>query len=159
MGDIPVDGMTRVAWVSSVADIAAPTTDELNAGLLLQETLTADGLMGFEPETADVPATSLASTFDTVDVGRDSFSNTALRFKKQTGTDTIYNTLTRLTAGYVVIRRDVGEGTAWATAQPVEVFPVRCGQTRRLAPESNSMTRYEVTVKITSSPELRAAVA
>ena len=159
MADIPVDGNTRVAWVPTIATKTAPTTTELNAGILLQSFITADGLAGFEPETADVDTTSLASTFNTVTNGRDTFSGTMLRLKKQDGTDTVYNTLTRNTAGYIVIRRDIAESTAWASTQKVEVYPVICGQTKRLNPEANTVARYEVPTKITSAPELRATVA
>ncbi|MGC5019011.1 hypothetical protein [Micromonospora sp. DT47] len=159
MADIPVDGNTRVAWVPAISNKALPTTTELNAGLLLQSLVTADGLAGFEPETADVDTTSLASTFNTVTIGRDTFSGTMLRLKKQDGTDTAYNTLIRGAAGYIVIRRDVLETTAWTAAQKVEVYPVVCGQTKRLNPEANTVARYEVPTKITSAPELRAVVA
>jgi hypothetical protein len=159
VADIPVDGFTRVFWVSAISNIALPTTTELNAGLSLTSTMTPDGLMNFQPDTADVDNSSLASTFDTVDVGRDSFKNTALRLKKQTATDTIYNTMTRGTAGYVVVRRDVDQSTAWTTGQAIEVYPAKCGQTRRLDPAANEETKYEVPIKITSQPNLRAAVA
>jgi hypothetical protein len=159
MADFAVDGLTRVAWVPAISNIALPTTTELNAGILLQSVLTADGLNGFEPTTADVDTTGLNSTFDTKTIGRDSFSGTMLRLKKQTGTDTVYNTLIRGASGYIVIRRDITETTAWATAQAVEVYPVTCGQTKRLAPVANSVTKYEVDTKITSAPNLRAAVA
>jgi hypothetical protein len=159
MADFAVDGLTRVAFVSTIANIALPTTTELNAGTLLQTVLTADGLNGFEPTTADVDTTGLNSTFDTKTIGRDSFSGTMLRLKKQTGTDTVYGLLLRGTVGYIVIRRDIAETTAWASSQAVEVYPVTCGQTRRLAPVANSVTKYEVDTKITASPNLRAAVA
>ncbi|MEV4521478.1 hypothetical protein AB0J77_14715 [Micromonospora tulbaghiae] len=159
MADIPVDGNTRVAWVPAISNKAAPTTGELNAGILLQSLITADGLAGFEPETADVDTTSLASTFNTVTIGRDTFSGTMLRLKKQDGTDTAYNTLVRGAAGYIVIRRDILETTSWAAGQKVEVYPVVCGQTKRLNPEANTVARYEVPTKITSAPELRATVA
>ena len=159
MADIPVDGMTRVAWVPAISNIASPTTTELNAGMLLQSTMTPDGLAGFEPDTADVDNSALDSTFDTVTIGRDSFKGTMLRLKKQTGTDTIYSTLTRGTAGYVVVRRDITSTTGWASTQPVEVYPATLGQTKRLTPEANTVTRYDVPVKITSTPNLRAAVA
>jgi hypothetical protein len=159
MADIVVDGFTRAYWVSAIANIAAPTTTELNAGLSLTATLTADGLQGFQPDTADVDNSSLASTFDTVTIGRDSFKNTALMLKKQTGTDTIYNTLTRGTAGYVVLRRDIDQATAWASTQAVEVYPVICGQTQRQDPAANEVTKYKVPTKITSTPNLRSAVA
>ncbi|WP_371409736.1 hypothetical protein OG423_14115 [Micromonospora zamorensis] len=159
MADIPVDGNTRVAWVPAVSNKVTPTTTELNAGILLQSLITADGLAGFEPETADVDTTSLASTFNTLTIGRDSFSGTMLRLKKQDGTDTAYNTLIRGASGYIVIRRHVTETTAWAAGQKVQVFPVICGQTRELAPEANTVARYEVPTKINATPELRATVA
>jgi len=153
------DGNTRVAFVSSIANIALPTTTELNAGILLQSVITADGLMGFEATTAEVDTSSLASTFDTKGIGRDSFSNTGLKLKKQSGTDTTYNTLTRGTAGYIVIRRDIVETTGWVSSQAVEVYPIICGQRKLLAPEANSIRKYEVPTPITSAPNLAATIA
>jgi len=61
VADIFADGNTRVAWVGAISNIASPTTTELNAGILLQSVITADGLMGFEATTAEVDTTSLAS--------------------------------------------------------------------------------------------------
>jgi hypothetical protein len=58
-----------------------------------------------------------------------------------------------------VIRRSVAESTAWTTAQGVEVYPALCGEVARMDPEPNSVERYEIPMKITSSPALRAAVA
>jgi hypothetical protein len=159
MADITADGKTRVYWVTTVANIAAPTTTELNAGISLQATLTADGLMGLAPDTADVDTSSLASTFNTNVNGRTSFSGTGLRLKKQSGTDTIFTTLTRDTAGYLVVRRSVAESTAWASTQACEVYPALCGEVKRLDPEPNTVERYEIPIKVTSTPNLRAAVA
>lgn len=159
MPDITSDGKNRVAWVTAIANINAPTVAELTAGILLQSTLTADGLMGLKPDTADVDTSSLASTFNTTVNGRTSFSNVGLRLKKQSGTDTIFTTLVRDTAGYLVVRRSITESTAWASTQPVEVYPALCEEVARVDPEPNSVERYEVGLKITSSPALRAAVA
>jgi hypothetical protein len=159
MPDITADGKTRVYWVTTIANTAAPTTTELNAGISLQATLTADGLNGLAPDTADVDTSSLASTFNTTVNGRTSFSNTMLRLKKQSGTDTIFTTLVRDTAGYLVVRRSVTESTAWASAQAVEVYPALCGEVARMDPEPNSVERYQIPIKITASPSLRAAVA
>lgn len=159
MADIVVDGFTRVAYVPTIANIAAPTTTELNAGILLQSVMTPDGLTGFEPTTADVDNSALNSTFDTKTIGRDSFSGTKLTFKKQATGDTTYTTLTRGTAGYIVVRRYIDNATAWTTAQVIEVYPVIFGQTRNLAPTANSVTKWEVDTKITTTPNIRAAVA
>jgi hypothetical protein len=46
MADITADGKTRVYWVTTISNQNAPTTAELNAGISLQATLTADGLNG-----------------------------------------------------------------------------------------------------------------
>jgi hypothetical protein len=159
MPDITADGKTRVYWVTSIANINSVTTSELNAGIALHSTLTADGLNGFQPATADVDTSALDSTFNTVVNGRTSFDNTTLRLKKQSGTDTIFTTLTRDTTGYVVIRRSVTASTAWASAQAIEVYPALCGEVARMDPEPNSLERYEIPIKITSSPALRSAVA
>ena len=159
MADIVVDGFTRVAYVSAISNIAAPTTSELNAGVLLQSVMTPDGLIGFESSTADVDNSALNSTFDTKTIGRDSFSGTMLRFKKQATGDTTYTTLTRGTAGFIVVRRYIDNATAWASTQVVEVYPVIFGQTRNLTPAANEVTKWEVDTKITTTPNIRAAVA
>lgn len=159
MADITADGKTRVYWVTSIASQNAPTTTELNAGIALQSTLTADGLNGLNPDTADVDTSALDSTFTTNVNGRTSFSNVMLRLKKQTGTDTIFDTLVRDTAGYLVVRRSVASTTAWASSQKIEVYPALCEEVSRLDPAPNTVERYEIGLKITASPSLRAAVA
>jgi len=157
--DSLADGRTRVAYVPAIASIAAPTTSELNAGLLLNSILTPDGLIGFEPTTADVPTDALDSVYDTVDNGRMSFSGTMLRLKKQLTGDTAFTTLVRDVTGYIVIRRDLASTTAWASMQAVEVYPIKCGDRRRLAPEKNAVSKYEVPTKPWVAPNLYAAVA
>lgn len=160
MADVFSDGNVRVAYVPTIANIAAPTTVELNAGTLLQSTLTADGLEGFEATTAEVDTTALASTFNTKNLGRDDYSGTLLRLKKQTvGSDTIRTLLARGTTGYVVIRRGITETTAWAAAQQVEVYPIICGRRKELKPEANTVMRYEVPTMVTSAPNPDAVVA
>lgn len=160
MADVFADGQVRVAFVAAISNIAAPTTTELNAGTLLQSTLTADGLVGFEATTAEVDTTSLASTFSTKNIGRDEYSGTLLRLKKQTvGSDPVRTLLARGTTGYVVVRRGIAETTAWTAAQQVEVYPVICGRRKELSPEANSVLRYEVPTPVTSAPNPDAVVA
>ena len=160
MPDSLSDGRTRVSWVPTIANANLnPTTAELNAGNLLSTLLTPDGLVGFEPETGDVDVSSIDSTFDTKLAGRASFSGTLLRLKKQTGSDAIYNMFVRDLAGYVVVRRDLSSGTAWAASQAVEVYPAVTGETRNVAPEGNTVHRYEVPIKISATPNLRATTS
>lgn len=159
MADIISDGNTRVAWVTSISNTSAPTAAELNAGIVLQSTMTPDGLSGFQPTTADVPNRKLDSTFNTVDTGTVSFSNVELRFYKQSGTDTIYNTLIRGTAGYVAVRRSAPAGGVFATSDKVQIYPAKCGETSWMDPEQDTEERYAIPIKITSQPVIRAVVA
>lgn len=161
MADIIVDGMTRVSWVPTIANIAAPTVAELNAGTTLQSTLIPAGMEGWENTTAEVDNTSLASVFDTKLPGRQSFSGTGLVFKKQTPTDTIFNLMTTPnTDGYIVVRDGMAESTAWATSQNVEVYPVRTATHSMLGRgEANSVLRYRVPTPITAKPNLKAVTA
>ncbi|HTI26187.1 MAG TPA: hypothetical protein VL652_34680 [Kutzneria sp.] len=161
MADVLTDGNTRVAYAPTISNIAAPTTTELNAGILLQSVLTADGLVNFESSTDKVDNTALNSKFSTAVPGRPSFGDTRLRLKKQASGDTAYSTLITATAGYIVIRRDVAETTAWTSTQPVEVYPIICGEVSLLPPDggNQSVRKYEVPVIISAQPNLRAVVA
>ena len=69
MSDIISDGYTRVSWVSSISNTAAPTTTELNAGVALESYITADGYEN-GVTTAKVDTTALNSTQNTAAAGR-----------------------------------------------------------------------------------------
>ena len=159
MSDIIGDGKTRVDHVPAIASQNAPTTTELNAGIRVSANMTKDGLVGFKPETADAPTSGIESTFDTAVNGRRTFSGMALRFKKQSGTDTVYTTLAPDATGYIVVRRGITATTAYASAQAIEVYPVMYGEAAFMDPEDNMPLRYEVPIMLTGAPSLRAAVA
>lgn len=160
MADELGDGNIRVAYFPSCATIVSPTKAELDAGILLHWIITPDGLIGFEPDTADTPTGALASVFNTVDNGRISFSGTMLRLKKQVTSDTTYTTLGVMNAtGFLGIRLGLPADTAWASVQQLRVFPVKTGKRRDLTIEENSVRKYEVPIKIYLAPELDAVVA
>jgi hypothetical protein len=159
MADILSDGNIKVYAVPTIVDIAAPTVAECNAGIKLQDKITADGFIGFKPDTADVDTSALDATFNTAKPGRASFSGMMLRLKKQDGTDTIYNTLIRNYTFYVVVRQSSDSDDAWASTNKVRVYPVTCGEVAHIDPEPNTLERYEVPLKPSSEPNLRAVVA
>lgn len=159
MPDIIGDGKERWDFLPAVANIASVTTTELNAGIRISQWMTKDGATGFAPDTADSPTASLESTFDANVNGRRSFSNPRIRLKKQSGTDTAYNTLIPDATGFLVRRKSIAATTAYASAQPIQVYPVMCGETAWLDQDDNMPERYDVPIKITSQPNLRAVVA
>lgn len=158
MADIITDGRTKVWLVPAVSNIAAPTTAELNAGTAIEGLMTPDGLIGFEPTTADVDNSALNSTFDTLLPGRASFSNTTVRLKKQSGVDAVYNAFPRDTVTFVAIRRGTLSTTAWASADKVEIYPAQTGERRNLPPAANEVQKYEIPLKITTTPNIAATV-
>ena len=159
MADIIGDGKERWDWVPSISNIAAPTTAELNAGVRISQWMTKDGATGWSPEVADAPNSSIESTFDTAVNGRRTFSGPRLRFKKQSGSDTVYTTITPDATGYITRRKSLAAATAFASAQPIQVYPVMAGEAAWLDQEDNMPERFDIQFKITSQPSLRAAVA
>ncbi|MFF4489415.1 hypothetical protein ACFY0F_23450 [Streptomyces sp. NPDC001544] len=159
MSDLISDGMTRVAWVSSIANISAPTAAELTAGSDFTTRITPDGLK-LDPSTADVDTSSLASTFDTKTVGRVGF-DVELTFKRGTtgAEDLPFTTLKYGVSGYLAVRRGVAYSTAWTAGQKVEVYPITCGEPQNSSPAANEVLKFVSPMKVTSQPSTNATVA
>lgn len=159
MSDLISDGKTRVAWASSIANIAAPTTTELNAAADFTPRITPDGLK-LDPSTADVDTSSLASTFDTKEVGRVGFDAEVTFKRGSTGPEDLpYTTLRYGIHGYLVIRRGVDYATAWTAGQKVEVYPVACGEPANVSPAANEVLKFVSPMKVTTAPNTYATVA
>lgn len=159
MADLISDGMTRVAWVSSIANINAPTAAELTAGSDFTTRITPDGLK-LDPSTADVDTSSLASTFDTKTVGRVGF-DVELTFKRGTTPteDLPYTTLKYGVSGFLAVRRGVAYGTAWTAGQKAEIYPITCGEPQNSSPAANEVMKFVSPMKVTSQPATAATVA
>jgi hypothetical protein len=109
-----------------------------------------------------VDNTKLDSTFDTSLPGRVSWANVSLTLSKDDGSpDTIFNLLTTPgTNGFIAIRDGVDAATAWATADKLEVYPIRTNtHTMQGRGEANSLLRFTVPINITLKPNLKAIVA
>ncbi len=163
MADSFNDGRIAVWDVPTIANIAAPTVAELNAGFALQCLIDADGgIVGFEPETAEIPNDKLCSVNDSKTIGRESYSNTMIKLYRQgnnTDTDATRARMVRGYTTYIVIRRDLAETTAWAANQKVEVFPVICAGRKEEPYAKNSVHKYNVPTMITGATNLNAVVA
>ncbi|MFJ2007410.1 phage tail tube protein [Streptomyces chartreusis] len=159
MSDLINDGMTKVSWVASIANINAPTAAELTAGQDFTARITPDGLK-IDPSTADVDNSSLASRFDTKTVGRVGY-DVELTFKKgSTGGENLpFTTLKYGVSGYLAVRRAVTYETAWAATQKVEVYPVTCGEPQNVSPAANEVMKFVSPMKVTSQPATDATVA
>ena len=159
------DGMYRVSWVDAIADINAPTTTELDAGISLECQITPDGL-GREASDESVDTSRLCSVFSTMQVGRTSFetSVTLVRLDEANMTppateDEAYRTLVKGKRGFLVVRDNLAAETAWTAAQDCEVYPVQCGTRSKATPAANEQQTFTLPLMVTSDPALYAVVA
>lgn len=159
MADLISDGNTKVAWVTSIANINSPTAAELNGGNDWTQRLTPDGLKT-DPTTADVNTSSLASQFDTNQPGRRSYA-CEITFKRGSTAleDQPYTTLNYGTAGFLVVRRGTAFATAFTAGDRVEVYPVAAGEPQNVAPAANEVLKVTVSLKVTNDPATHATVA
>jgi len=160
MADFAVDGNVRASFVSTITNIAAPTTAQLNAGTALESYLTPDGLE-ISPNESEVDSNVLSSTFDLTSPGRLKFDITLTGKKQAQGdTDTVHDALsTRLTTGYLVVRRGKAATTAWTVGDKVEVYPVKTGQMVYPTGAANEVQTWQVKLFNTASSNLLATVA
>lgn len=157
MADLLSDGNVRVTFATSISNIAAPTTAELNAGTALESLITPDGL-DISSSTAAVDTSALNSTFNTQSAGRRAY-DIKLTFKRQTPTDTALNLFPYRTSGYLVVRRTVAATTAWTASQKVEVYPVQSGEASLMKPAANEVAKFESTFFLTADANTSATVA
>lgn len=153
------DGMIRVYYVPTIANIAAPTVAELNAGTRLDSIMTKDGIKVPSNQNM-VDDANLSDTFDAQVVG--SFGGPISMTLKRDGTpasDTAWNLITYGLTGYVAVRRGVASGTAWTIAQKAEVYPSMFHEPLPVDPASNEQGRFTATGAVTAQPNLKATVA
>jgi hypothetical protein len=157
MSTITLDGQTRVTWVAledGIADLNAPTAEELTAGTDLQDHMTPDGLT-VTPTTGSIDNSNLGSTFTTAQNGRRSFSS-SVKVQQQTATaDPLGGILLYDAAGFLCIRRGVAKATAWTASQEVEVYPMVCGEPSVPASAPEQIWTYEVPMMVTDDPVTR----
>lgn len=151
------EGMTKVSWVPTIADVSAPTVAELTAGTDITTLLTKDGLnISLSQNTVD--NSSLAETFDAQVVGSWGGS-VSLTFKRDGATDTAWDLFTYGETGYVVVRRGEAYDGAFAASDKLEVYPAQAGEPIPNATAANQQATATVTMAVTAQPDLHAVAA
>lgn len=151
------DGMIKVYFVTTIANKAAPTVAELNAGTDISNFITKDGLT-VPSNQNNVANASLAETFDSELPGSfgGPLSMTGIR---DAATDTFWNLVVYGTAGFIVVRRGTATATAWASTQKVEVYPMTWHEPIPMQTASNEQGRFTAAAPVSSQPSLKATVA
>lgn len=149
--------MIKVYFVTTIANKAAPTVAELNAGTDISNFITKDGLT-VPSNQNNVANASLAETFDSELPGSfgGPLSMTGIR---DAATDTFWNLVVYGTAGFIVVRRGTATATAWASTQKVEVYPMTWHEPIPMQTASNEQGRFTAAAPVSSQPSLKATVA
>jgi len=156
MADLGFDGMVRVCFAPTIADIDAPTIAELTAGVDLEGRLLPDGL-NTPSDTGRVDNSKMKSTFTTEIAGRRSFSGITVRYVRGPESDTeateVEEALVYRAVGFLVIRRDKLATAAWAAADKVEVYPVQVLQPNPDSPAPDTLQAVEVGFALQAEPK------
>lgn len=153
------EGNTKVAYVTTIADIDAPSAATLTAGTDISRLLTKDGLTTPDSQNM-VDSSTLADTFDAQRVGSWGGSISLTGFRDSVDAeDDLWNLAVYGTEGYLVIRRGLPYDTAWAAAQDVEVYPIEFHEPVMNATGANEEARFTVGCAVTGQPNKRATTA
>lgn len=154
------DGMTKVTFVKTIADISGPTTAELTANdaIDLSDYLTKDG---WQPQVNNnsVDAGKLSETFDANVPGTwgGSIEITCLR-NNEAGEDLAWSTLKYGLTGYAVVRFGQPEAEDYEDGDRVEVWPVIAAQSQMGGTSTNTNATFTTTLNVPSQPDLYAIV-
>lgn len=157
MADLSFDGNMRVSFVPTIANIAAPTVVEVNAGTDLTPRLTPDGL-SISTDTNSIDNTKMSSTANSSKAGRRTFTASVTYTRGTAAPELAVETaLVYRAAGYLVVRRDIAYTTAFAAAQKVEVYPVEVGEPNPTSPAPDALQNVEVPMMISADPKSYSA--
>lgn len=126
MAVVIIDGRVRVTFATAIANIAAPTVSELNAGTALEGYMTPDGL-DISVATSAVDVSNLASTVSAERAGRRKPS-IMLKFHHDDVSDVGWNLLPYRTNGFLAVRLGIDRATAYASTQRIKVYAIETGE-------------------------------
>lgn len=159
MGRIIPNQNTWIGFIASggiASGSLIPTAAEINTAVNLTNLL-----MGLNASSQGnvVPTPSFDTLFETSIIGTSQATFTADFYRDSTA-DTAWNTLPRGTAGYFVVSRFGGSGTAAKpiTGDKVEVWPVTVVSRTAANMANNTVQSFTVTASINVAPNEAATV-
>lgn len=153
------DGFTKVAYVTAIADISAPSVGtELNSAADWSQFIIKGGLK--EPnDQNNMPVANLAERFNAQHPS--SFGGAIeLTAMRDDTVDTVWDTVAFGVAGFLVIRSSgIPSSSAFATSDPLRVYPVTFHDPVMADPASDTPDQFTVMAPVTSEPDVKAVAA
>lgn len=138
-------GVTRVLWVVTIANKAAPTRAELNAGTDLSNEIQENDGWLIESESVETP--DLGRTFTSSIPGSTSAEDSSLTMYADLGGTDARDLMPRGTNGFIVWM-DGGD----VTGRTMDVFPVRIGSVGKNRTVDDEAATLTINYNITSEP-------
>lgn len=145
----PADGNIVTLWVPTIANIKAPTLDEIDAATDISNYVMLGG-WNFEPSQATVSDQRENSSQDYGIPGRKSVGDCSIEVIDNTNTqreeteNTAVATLTEGVEGFFLRRRGLPTDEAFAAGQKVSVVAARIGAKASIKPDENTMQRATI---------------
>lgn len=148
----PADGSTRVYWVEGedgIANVHAPTTADLNAGVDLSCHIMSGGL-ALGVSTGIIDTASLCSAFVSQANGRTTVTPTLTMWRYEQPDDTAWELFDGGEVGWLVIRSGIDTDTAWANGQGVIVAYVQVSEPAPEFPGGDTASTFAVNMLLVS---------
>lgn len=151
-------GKSEVHWVTTIANLATPTTAELNAGVDLTEFCRVMPSVPRGLNTVDVA--DLSSKYEKRQVGTRGGDILSVEVFRDDATDTAVTTLTEDTAGFLVLaRKGLATPGTFAVADEVDVYPATIGSSEDQSPGRNDADMSTISLVATDDPNRGYALA
>lgn len=147
-------GVTKVLWVPAIANKAAPTRTELDAGTALEAETGA--MSGWQTTSGTVPTPALGSRFTPVVGGEITAADSSLTFYASKTGDDVRALLTREAVGFVVWM-DEGD----VDGQTMDVYPATVtsqAKVRELDQAAQIMAQFAITSEPAENVTIPATV-
>lgn len=144
-------GVYELFYVAAVTDATAPSVAELNAGIDLTGFL-IDGTLDTPLEGSIVDESDVSSDFNKTGPGTYGGDALAAEFYRDNTTDTAWTTLARAVRGYMAITRFGRAGTAWASGDTLELWPITVISRNMMVPARNEKQRFRVMCAVPGIP-------
>jgi len=143
-------GTTKVYWVPSISNTAAPLATEVNAGTRLDTQLAEVNGFTFQNNPIDTPV--MSSAFIGKINGEDTTQDSSFTFYEDSVSNPIKTAQAKGNNGFVVILYAGTAGATPAAGDKVEIWPATVSSNARQYSAGNEAAKYQVMYSLTSAP-------
>jgi hypothetical protein len=143
-------GTTKVYFVPTIANLAAPTTAEITAGTVLTTQIAEVNGFTFTNNPIDTP--DMGSSFVSKIPGEDTVDTSSFRFYEDKSSNPIRTVLAKGTNGYIVFFPSGTAGASPAAGDKTETWPVTVASNARTYSAGNEAASYMVVLSNTAAP-------